>query len=163
MADRWLHRVRGRGAAARALLRVADRLEARSRAAIPTAPPGRVVTGPRATVGPDVRFVLDDLGRGGDIVLGGDCWIGRGVRILPGVTIGPGAVVRSYSVVHDDVRPFAVVRGNPAEEVERRFDDATVEALLRVAWWEWDDATVAAHRADLDSADVTAFLAKYAP
>lgn len=123
--------------------------------------PHAVRVGPRATIGPDVRFVVDDLGRGGDVVLGGDCWVGRGARILPGVTVGPGAVVRPYAVVHDDVRPFAVVDGNPAEEVARRFDDETVAALLSVAWWDWDDATVAARAEDLRSTDLLAFLAKY--
>lgn len=160
MGEGSWRRVRGRGAAARVVLRAASRLD--RRAAVPVAAtPHAVHVGPHATIGPDVRFVLDDLGRGGDIVLGGDCWLGRGVRVLPGVTIGPGAVVRSYSVVHDDVRPFAVVHGNPAVEVERRFDDVTVDAMLAIAWWDWDDATVAARADELRSGDLTAFVDRY--
>ncbi len=61
---------------------------------------------------------------GPEVHIGSDVWIGRKARILPGVTIGDGAVVAAYSVVTRDVRPFAVVAGDPAREVKRRFDDA---------------------------------------
>ena len=49
-----------------------------------------------------------------DIVVGSDVWIGRGARILPGVRIGDGAVVGAYAVVGNEVRPYAIVVGNPA-------------------------------------------------
>jgi hypothetical protein len=39
-------------------------------------------------------------------------------------------------VVTKDVRPYAVVAGNPGREVKRRFDDATVDYLLATAWWK---------------------------
>jgi acetyltransferase-like isoleucine patch superfamily enzyme len=79
----------------------------------------------------------DEPMRIGDTVVGSDVWIGRGARILSGVTIGPGAVVGAYAVVAADVRPYAVVVGNPAREVRRRFDDDTVARLLDAAWWDW--------------------------
>ena len=74
-------------------------------------------------------------GEGRTIVVGNDVWIGRGALILPGVRIGDGAVIGAHAVVSRDVRPYAVVVGNPAREVKRRFDDATVDWLLRNAWW----------------------------
>lgn len=146
-------RVRARSA--RLLLRAADELEQRSMGEVRVP---EVAVGPRVTIGSDVRFVADASGRAARVELGGDCWIGRGARVLAGVRIGAGAVVRPYSVVIDDVRPFAVVVGNPAVEVARRFDDATVEALVELAWWEWTDTEVAARAEDLRAGDVAAAL-----
>lgn len=75
----------------------------------------------------------------GDIVIGNDVYIGRGVRIQSGVTVGDGAVLGSYAVITKDVRPYAVMGGNPAREIRRRFSDEHVEQLLRVRWWDWSD------------------------
>ena len=73
----------------------------------------------------------------GDTVIGNDVWLGERATILPGVSIGDGAIVASLSVVSRDVEPYAVVAGNPARVVRRRFDARTVERLLAVAWWHW--------------------------
>ena len=73
----------------------------------------------------------------GDTVIGADVWIGSEAWIMPGVTIGPGAIVASRAVVSRDVAPYTVVAGNPANPVRQRFDDATVAALLDIAWWDW--------------------------
>jgi hypothetical protein len=81
----------------------------------------------------------------GDIVVGADSWIGYGALVLSGVTIGEGAVVGGGAVVAKDVRPYAVVVGNPAREVRRRFTDEQVEGLLRVRWWDWPDEMVEEH------------------
>lgn len=75
--------------------------------------------------------------RKGDTIIGPDVWIGTEARLMPGVTIGAGAIIAAGSVVSGDVRPFAVVAGNPAREIRRRFDDATIERLLDIAWWDW--------------------------
>ncbi|TXN75561.1 antibiotic acetyltransferase, partial [Methylobacterium sp. WL18] len=37
---------------------------------------------------------------------------------------------------------YAVVAGNPARVVRRRFDEATVAALVETAWWDQPHATV---------------------
>ena len=73
----------------------------------------------------------------GDTTVGHDVWIGYEALVLPGVTIGHGAVVAAASVVAADVPPYAVVAGNPARVVRRRFDDDDVARLLRAAWWDW--------------------------
>ena len=73
----------------------------------------------------------------GDIVVGNDVWIATGVTILSGVTIGNGAVIAAGALVSTDVRSYAVVAGNPAREVRRRFSDAQVEKLESIAWWDW--------------------------
>lgn len=72
------------------------------------------------------------------VVIGHDCWIGDGVKILSGVTIGHGAVLAAGCVVTKDVRPYEIVGGVPAKTLGRRFDDETVEALLRTRWWDLD-------------------------
>lgn len=74
----------------------------------------------------------------GDTRVGNDVWIGYGATIMPGVTIGDGAVIGSLSVVTSDVPPYAIVGGNPARVIRHRFDDATVQRLLAIRWWEWD-------------------------
>ncbi|WP_280517618.1 CatB-related O-acetyltransferase [Falsirhodobacter halotolerans] len=73
----------------------------------------------------------------GDTTIGPDVWIGSEAWILPGVTIGAGAIIAAKSVVTRDVAPYAVVAGNPAREVRRRFDEATIARLLDLAWWDW--------------------------
>ena len=83
-----------------------------------------------------------ESGSRGDIVIGNDVWIGLRSTILPGITIGDGAIIGANAVVSRDVRPYAIAAGNPAREVKRRFDDATVEALLDIRWWDWDAAKI---------------------
>lgn len=80
---------------------------------------------------------------GGDIVVGHDVWLGTECLVLPGVTIGHGAVVGARAVVTEDVAPYGVVAGNPARLARRRFDAATVERLLEIAWWNWPAERVA--------------------
>lgn len=100
----------------------------------------------------------------GDVSIGSDVYIGREARILSGVSIGDGAVIGAHSVVAKDVRPYAVVVGNPAREIRRRFPDGQVERLLRIAWWEWPDEQVLG-AIDLLNADnaIEAFLDRYDP
>ena len=57
---------------------------------------------------------------------------------MSGVKIGDGAVVGAHSVVTKDVKPYAVVAGNPAVEVKKRFDEETIDKLLRISWWNWE-------------------------
>lgn len=80
---------------------------------------------------------LADLPLRGDTVVGNDVWIGYRALIMPGVKIGDGAVVAAESVVTADVPPYAVVGGNPARVIRRRFDDAVVDKLLALRWWDW--------------------------
>ncbi|PLZ68532.1 chloramphenicol acetyltransferase, partial [Fischerella thermalis WC344] len=74
----------------------------------------------------------------GDTVIGNDVWIGYEAVIMPGVKIGDGAIVAAKSVVVKDVPPYAVVGGNPASLLRQRFPDEIINALLEIAWWNWD-------------------------
>jgi acetyltransferase-like isoleucine patch superfamily enzyme len=78
----------------------------------------------------------------GDIIIGNDVWIGWGSTILSGVTIGDGAVVGAEAVVAKDIAPYSIVVGNPAREVKKRFDDETIEYLLELKWWDWEEDKV---------------------
>lgn len=92
----------------------------------------------------DFPFQGRAYNRPNEITIGNDVWLGYGVRILHGVNIGDGAAVGAWAVVTKDVRPYAVVGGNPAREIKRRFDDRTVDWLLQVKWWDWPDEKVKA-------------------
>ena len=70
---------------------------------------------------------------------GNDVWIGAEAIFLPGVRVGDGAVIGSRAVVTRDVAPYAIVAGNPARQIRRRFDDRLVELLLEMRWWDWSD------------------------
>lgn len=78
----------------------------------------------------------------GDVTIGHDVWLGLGATILSGVTIGDGAVVGAKAVVTNDVPPYAVAVGNPAEVVKMRFDEQTIAKLLELQWWHWPDEKV---------------------
>lgn len=99
----------------------------------------------------------------GDIVIGNDVWVGTGALILSGVRIGDGAVIGANAVVASDVRPYAVVVGNPAREVRRRFTDGQVDALLRIAWWDWPEPRVRGAVAELNGGPVERFIAAHDP
>lgn len=77
------------------------------------------------------------------IEIGNDVWIGRGAILKSNnpekpLKIGDGAVIASDSVVVKDVPPYAIVGGNPAKIIKYRFDEETVDALLKIQWWNWD-------------------------
>jgi acetyltransferase-like isoleucine patch superfamily enzyme len=99
----------------------------------------------------------------GDIHVGHDAWLAQGSVVMSGVTIGPGAVVATRSVVTKDVAPYAIVGGVPAKQIGRRFDDEQVQALLRIAWWDWPLETIKERVGLLSSPDVDAFIARYDP
>ncbi|GAB3760838.1 CatB-related O-acetyltransferase [Spirosoma pomorum] len=73
----------------------------------------------------------------GDTIIGNDVWIGYRAAILPGITIGDGAIIGSYAIVTRDVPPYSIIGGNPAKVIRQRFDQATVDTLLALRWWDW--------------------------
>ena len=71
--------------------------------------------------------------------IGHDVWIGSGAMIKGGIDVGTGAVIGMGSVVTKDVPPYAVVAGNPARIIKKRFSDEQIDKLLTSGWWDWDD------------------------
>ena len=102
-----------------------------------------------------------DWRRGHRVVLGNDVWIGHGVVVLPDVTIGNGAAIGAGAVVSRDVPPFAVVVGVPARLVRFRFAPDIVEALERIAWWDWPHERVGEALTDFRSLSAEAFCRKH--
>lgn len=87
-----------------------------------------------------------DVTSRGPITIGNDVWIAAQVVIGSGATIGDGAVVGANSLVLGEVPPYAVVAGNPAKVLRYRFEDAVVERLLALKWWDWDDERILRNR-----------------
>jgi phosphonate metabolism protein (transferase hexapeptide repeat family) len=115
-----------------------------------------------------------DLGAGDDaeifawrrkhrVAIGADVWIGHGAILMPGVGVGTGAVIGAGAVVTHDVAAYTIVVGAPAQFLRRRFDAAIEGALLRIAWWDWPKARLAAALADFRRLSAADFVAKYDP
>lgn len=95
----------------------------------------------------------------GDTVIGNDVWIGYDALIMPGVNIGDGSIIAARSVVTRDVPPYSIVGGNPASVRRQRFDDATIEGLLRLRWWDWDAAKITRNLSRITAGDFQALEA----
>lgn len=88
---------------------------------------------------PAFTGALDGYAASGDTVVGNDVWIGSEAIIMAGVTIGHGALIGTRALVTKDVEPYAIVGGNPAKLIRKRFSDADIALLLEMAWWDWSD------------------------
>lgn len=98
----------------------------------------------------------------GDIKIGNDVWIGSNVSIMSGITIGDGAVIAAFSHVVKDVQPYEIVGGNPAKQIRMRFDQETIDKLMRIKWWDWEESKIIVSRDELTSKP-TEFLLKHLP
>lgn len=83
----------------------------------------------------------------GPVNIGNNCWIGDNVCIMSGVTIGDGVVLGAGCVATKDIPPFAVAYGVPATVAGYRFSQHIIQELLEIAWWDWDESTIAANSA----------------
>lgn len=93
--------------------------------------------------------------------IGNEVWAGTGVEFLSNVKIGHGAIVGARSLVSKDVPPYAIVAGNPARIKKYRFNENQIEALLKIAWWNWPPEKITENAKLLFSRDIDGFISKY--
>lgn len=101
---------------------------------------------------------LQELPYKGDTVIGNDVWIGYETVIMPGVQVGDGAIVAAKSVVVIDIPPYTIFGGNPAKCIRQRFNDDTIQSLLKIAWWNWESAKITRNLEKIVSADIEALI-----
>lgn len=73
-----------------------------------------------------------------EVEIGNDVFIGENVTIVGTVKIGDGAVIGAGAVVTKDIPPYAIAVGVPAKVIKYRFDERTIERLLKRQWWNDD-------------------------
>ena len=93
----------------------------------------------------------------GNIVVGNDVWIGYNATIMAGITIGDGAIIGTNSVVTKDVEPYAIVGGNPAKLIKKRFSDDEIKDLLEIKWWDWEIEKITRNVQNLTDKNVEIF------
>lgn len=99
----------------------------------------------------------------GDVVIGNDVWIGSHASIMSGINIGDGAVIAAFSHVVSDVEPYSIVGGNPAKLIKKRFDEESIQELLKLKWWDWPADKVLLKREELISTDLELFKERNRP
>ena len=97
-------------------------------------------------------------------IVGNDVWIGCGATICRNVKIGDGAVIAAGSVVTKNVEPYTIVAGVPAKPIKKRFDNETIQMLIKSKWWDLPEYIIKKNinlfskKADLDVARKIAIL-----
>ena len=76
----------------------------------------------------------DFKGKGQKIVIEDDVWIGYGAIVFTGVTVHRGALVAAGSVVTHDVPPYAIVAGNPARVIGKRFEESQIREHEKILY-----------------------------
>lgn len=102
-----------------------------------------------------------DSNEPGDIHIGNDVWIGYGATLIGGISIGDGAIIGAGAVVIKDVPPYAVVTGVPAEIRRFRFDENSIEGLIKIKWWDWSEEKIKQNEEYLYSKDISTFISSF--
>lgn len=117
-----------------------------------------VTTFPFNVLWEDAKNITGHPKTKGDVLIGNDVWIATESIIMSGVNIGDGAVIGARAVVTKNVPPYTIVAGNPAVVVKQRFDDNTINQLLEIKWWNWDESRIKKALPLLLNNDIEKFL-----
>lgn len=104
----------------------------------------------------DAKNICDAWDNKGDIVIGNDVWVGYETVIMSGVKIGDGAIIGTRAVVTKDVPPYTIVGGVPAKTIRKRFDDAVIDKLEALRWWDWEREKIKRNIPIIQSGDIAA-------
>lgn len=102
--------------------------------------------------------VIEAWDNKGDIIIGNDVWIGYNSIILAGVIIGDGAIIGTNAVVTKDVPPYTIVGGVPARFIRKRFNDETIDTLLKIKWWNWSEEKISQNIKIIKSGYIERFI-----
>ena len=93
------------------------------------------------------------------IEIGNDVWIGANVSLMDGVKIGDGAIIAANTLVNKDVAPYSIIGGIPGKLIKKRFTDEEINFLLKLKWWNKEEAWIKANAALF--VDIEAFYNTY--
>lgn len=110
---------------------------------------------------PNAKNIIGHPVTKGDVSIENDVWIGYRATILSGVSIGNGAVIAANAVVTNDVPPYAVVAGNPAQIVKYRFSAETIDSLQKIQWWNWPIEKINSNVRKICSSDMDSFIKEH--
>lgn len=99
----------------------------------------------------------------GDIVINDDVWIGYNALIMSGVEIGQGAVIAAGAVVTKNIPPYAIAGGVPARVLKYRFDEKTIQMMLRIDYSRLEVNAIEDNIDKLYSDDVNLDLISWMP
>ncbi|WP_049308538.1 chloramphenicol acetyltransferase [Pseudomonas aeruginosa] len=115
------------------------------------------------------RYLMPDRDDVDKLVIGSFCSIGSGAAFIMAGNQGHRAEWASTfpfhfmheepafaGAVNGDVEPYAIVGGNPARTIRKRFSDGDIQNLLEMAWWDWPLADIEAAMPLLCAGDIPA-------
>lgn len=94
------------------------------------------------------------------ITIGNDVWLGKNVIITNYSDIGNGVIAGAGAVITKDIPDYAVVAGVPARIIRYRYSKEQIEALNKIAWWDWTDDEIR-ERYDDFYLNIEDFIRKY--
>ncbi|MDE6364348.1 MAG: CatB-related O-acetyltransferase [Lachnospiraceae bacterium] len=94
------------------------------------------------------------------ITIGNDVWLGRNVIITNSSRIGNGVIAGAGAVITKDIPDYAIVAGVPARIIRYRYTKEQIEALNRIAWWNWSDEKIRKYYEDFYM-DIRTFIQKH--
>ena len=86
---------------------------------------------------------------GDKLIIGKFCAIAKGVKFImnganhrmDGITTYPFNIMGN-GWEKKSIPPYSIAVGNPCKTIKKRFDDKTIERLLELKWWDWDEKKI---------------------